>query len=117
MQSGTPLSAFQAHPAYLNAGEIPTGGRGTKGRTPATFPLDFHADYTVKLGERKRLKFGADMFNLFNQKRALYLDQNLEVAPGSKDADYNKPLGIFLGNQPNAYQSPFISRLAVRFEF
>ena len=40
----------------------------------------------------------ADMFNLFNQKRALYLDQNLKVAPGSPDADYNKPLGIFPGN-------------------
>ncbi len=117
VQSGTPLSAFLAHPAYTNAGEIPTGGRGTKGRTPATFPLDFHADYTVKLSEQKRLKFGADMFNLFNQKRALYLDQNLEVAPGSPDADYKKPFGIFLGNQPNAYQSPFIARLSARFEF
>jgi hypothetical protein len=114
-QSGTPLSAFDAHPAYQNAGEIPIGGRGTKGRTPATFPLDLHVDYTVKLGEQKRLKFGINMFNLFNQARALYLDQNLELAPGTPDPDYHKPFGIF--TPANAYQSPFVAQLSARFEF
>jgi hypothetical protein len=114
-QSGTPLSAFNAHPAYTNPGEIPIGGRGTKGRTPATFPLDFHTDYTVKLGEQKRLKFGINMFNMFNQSRALFLDQNLELAPGTPDPDYHKPFGIF--TQANAYQSPFVAQLSARFEF
>ena len=30
-QSGTPISSFDAHPAYGNAGEIPVGGRGAFG--------------------------------------------------------------------------------------
>jgi hypothetical protein len=114
-QSGTPLSAFDAHPAYQNAGEIPIGGRGTKGRTPATFPLDVLANYTVKLSEQKRLKFGVNLFNLFNQQRALYLDENLELAPGSPDKDYRKPDGLLI--RGNAYQSPFIAQLSARFEF
>jgi len=114
-ESGTPLSAFNAHPAYGNAGEIPIGGRGTKGRTPFTFPLDAHAEYTVKLGEEKRLKFGVNLFNLFNQQRGLYYDENLELAPGTPDPDYKKPQGLLI--RGNAYQAPFIAQLSARFEF
>ncbi|MGH2670689.1 MAG: hypothetical protein ACRDH5_16535, partial [bacterium] len=33
VQSGTPISRFNAHPAYFNAGEIPVGGRGSLGKT------------------------------------------------------------------------------------
>ncbi len=34
MESGVPVSEYLAHPVYLNAGEIPVGGRGKLGRTP-----------------------------------------------------------------------------------
>lgn len=115
IQSGTPLSQFLAHPAYQNAGEIPLGGRGALGRTPVTFPLDLHGDYTVKFGETRRLKFMADLFNIANQQKAIYIDQNIEVAPGVADPDFKKPLGIFAPG--NAFQSPFSARLSVRFEF
>jgi hypothetical protein len=114
-QSGTPLSAFDAHPAYGNAGEIPIGGRGTKGRTPFTFPVDVHADYTVKLAEQKRLKFGINIFNLFDQQRVVFQDENLQTAPNTTDPDYGKPAGLLI--RGNAYQSPLIAQASVRFEF
>jgi hypothetical protein len=114
-QSGLPLSALNAHPAYQSAGEIPIGGRGTKGRTPFTFPLDARADYTIKLGEQKRLKFGINMFNLFNQQRVVYRDEYLQLAGAVPDQDYGKPSGLLI--KGNAYQSPFIAQLSARFEF
>jgi len=114
-ESGTPLSAFDSHPAYQNAGEIPIGGRGTKGRTPFTFPLDAHADYTVKIGEQKRMIFGVNLFNLFNQQRVLYTDEDLQLAGAVTDPDYGKPSGLLI--KGDAYQSPFIAQLSARFEF
>jgi len=114
-QSGTPLSAFNAHPAYQNAGEIPIGGRGTKGRTPFTFPVDVHADYTVNIGEHKRVKFGVSMFNLFNQQRIVFRDEDLQLSGGVPDPDYGKPSGLLI--KGDAYQSPFIAQLSARFEF
>ena len=38
MESGVPLSKFGAHPAYLNAGEVPIGGRGSLGRSRDAAP-------------------------------------------------------------------------------
>jgi hypothetical protein len=114
-ESGIPLSAFNAHPAYINAGEIPIGGRGTKGRTPFTFPLDASASYTVKMGEQKRLKFGVNLFNLFNQQRVLYFDENLQLSGAVPNDDYKKPAGLLI--RGDAYQSPFIAQLSARFEF
>lgn len=114
-ESGTPLSAFNAHPAYQNAGEIPIGGRGTKGRTPFTFPLDASASYTVKLSEQKRLKFGVNLFNLFNQQRVLYFDEDLQLSGAVPNTDYNHPAGLLI--RGDAYQSPFIAQLSARFEF
>ncbi len=61
IQSGTPITNLGAHPAYDNEGEIPLGPRGSLGNTDVTFPIDLHADYTVSLGERMRLKFVADL--------------------------------------------------------
>ncbi len=114
IQSGTPISGFDAHPAYDNAGEIPVGGRGQFGRTEWTFPINVHLDYAVKMGERKSLKFLADMFNLTNQKRVVRIDQYRQLDGGVTNPDFLKP-DNFLFAYP--YQVPFHARLAVRFEF
>ncbi len=114
IQSGTPISQFLAHPAYDNSGEIPLGGRGALGRTDWTFPADLHADYTVKLGEKKALKFVADLFNITNQKRLVRIDQNLELDSTTKNPDFLKPNTTDFAYP---YQVPFHARLAVRFEF
>jgi hypothetical protein len=114
IRSGTPLTALAAHPAYQNAGEIPIAGRGNLGRTDVTFPLDLHAGYTHKMGERMRLKFVADLFNVGNQTRLLYINTWTQLNGGTTNPDYLKP-GTNVFAYP--YQTPFNARLAVKFEF
>jgi hypothetical protein len=116
IQSGTPISKLLAHPAYDNAGEIPQGARGIEGRTPWTFPLGLHGDYTVKLAENMRLKFIADMFNLFDQGRVTRIDQNFQLDNGVPNPDFLKPDQTSTNFQ-YPWQSPFSARLGVRFEF
>jgi len=114
IQSGTPITKFGAHPAYDNAGEIPLGPRGSVGNTDPTFPLDLHGDYTWKFGEKKSVKFIADLFNVFNQKRVIRVDQFFELNSTTLNPDYLKP-----DNQVFSYpyQRPFNARLAIRFDF
>lgn len=110
IMSGTPISKFLDHPVYANSGEVPVGGRGSQGRTEWTFPLNLHADYAWKLGETKRVKFLADLFNVTNQVRPFSINQNAEVngSPGTPNVDFLRVA---------AYQAPFNARLGVRFEF
>jgi len=114
IRSGTPLTALAAHPAYQNAGEIPIAGRGNLGRTDVTFPLDLHGDYTLKMGERMRLRFVADLFNVGNQTRLLFINTWTQLNGGTTNPDYLKP-GTNVFAYP--YQTPFNARLAVKFEF
>ncbi len=94
--SGTPITQLMDHPVYQNSGELPIcpdltftcsgGPRGALGRTAWAFPFNAHLDYTWKLTERMRLKFVADMFNLFNQQQIVRVNQNYEVnnSPGQR---------------------------------
>ena len=116
-QSGVPLSILGDHPAYLNQGEIPIGGRGAAGRTPSTLQLDLHTDYNVPLGsrwERYRLKLAMDMFNVTNSQfqtgRVQYTQTtgSFVGVPPALNLDYNRPTG---------FQTPFYARGSVRFEF
>ena len=108
MESGVPLSKFGAHPAYLNAGEVPIGGRGSLGRSPFFTQLDLHADYPWVLSERTKLSFIADFFNVFNSRPVRLIDQNFETQAGVLNVDFNKP---------GSFRPPFNMRLGMRFEF
>jgi hypothetical protein len=108
MESGVPFSKFGAHPVYLNAGEVPLGGRGSLGRAPFFTQLDVHADYPWVISENKKLSFIADFFNVFNSRQVRLIDQTFEAAAGVLNADFNKPLN---------YRLPFNMRLGMRFEF
>jgi len=137
--SGTPITDFLDHPAYLNAGEVPVcpgpggvpflsttetassflcpgGPRGAFGRTPWIFPVNAHVEYSRKLTERLRVKLVADLFNLFNEQRVVRVDQFGELggSPGTANPDFLKPA---LGQFADPYQNPFSARLALRFEF
>jgi hypothetical protein len=50
--SGNPLSAYASHPIYLNTGEVPIGGRGTKGSLPHTTQVDAHLDYPLQMHDK-----------------------------------------------------------------
>lgn len=108
MESGVPYSKFGAHPAYLNAGEVPIGGRGSLGRSPFFTQFDVHADYPWVISENKKLSFIADFFNLFNSRPERLTDQNFETSAGVLNPDFNKPLN---------FRAPFNMRLGLRFEF
>jgi hypothetical protein len=108
MESGVPLSKFGAHPAYLNAGEVPIGGRGSLGRSPFYTQLDLHADYPWVISEHTKLSFVADFFNVFNNRAIRLVDQNFESTAGQLNPDFTKPA---------SYHGPFNMRLGLRFEF
>jgi outer membrane receptor protein involved in Fe transport len=103
-----PITRFKAHPAYENSGEIPTGGRGSLGRTPVTHQVDVKVDYVHSLTEKTRVRFALDVFNLFNQRQVTLFDQNEDITVGLANADFLKPL---------SFQRPRYARVMVKFEF
>jgi hypothetical protein len=117
IESGVPLNDLRAHPVYQNAGEIPFGGRGALGRTPTTGEGDLHAEYTLKVRETQAIHFGADLFNIANQKTQLRVDQFQDASLNNPNFDFKRPVGTgSLGVSP-AYQRPFNARLMVKWIF
>lgn len=106
--AGNPLSAYASHPIYLNQGEIPIGGRGTKGNLPASIQFDGHMDYPYQIRERYTLKLAFDAFNIFNTQKMTGQTQNLDLSPGVSNPDYQRP---------TAFQGPFYARASIRLEF
>lgn len=113
VESGTPISVLGNHPVYLNAGEVPIGGRGVLGRTNTIWTPDLKLDYPWKINEWSTLRFSLDAFNIFNLRTLAYVDQFRDQS--------NKPAGSnpdFL--HPQAYpsfQDPFVARFSVKWEF
>jgi hypothetical protein len=108
LESGVPISEFLAHPAYLNAGEVPAGGRGKLGRTDFFTRLDLSASYTFKIYETWNLKFTSDFFNVTNNRDVRLPDQNRQLTVGQNNVDFLKPL---------SYRLPFNMRLGLKLEF
>ena len=106
--SGQPISKLGAHPVYDDSGEIPIGGRGTVGTNASNYQLDVHADYPLQLGEKYKLKFTFDAFNVTNSRSLTGVDQNIALSYGTPDADYLKPV---------SFQRALYGRGSIRFEF
>jgi hypothetical protein len=87
-------------------------------RTPTTFNLDMNAYYPIKFGEKRELRFQADWFNVFNNQRAIRLDETFLInsgipgLPGST-LTFNNP---FYGSG-TIFQFPSSLRLGVKFAF
>lgn len=117
IETGVPINDLRAHPVYQNGGEVPFGGRGSLGRTPTAGYGDLHTDYSFKLKEKSTLRFGADLFNIANQKTQLRIDQFQDAALNVPNADFKKPVGSGnIGVSP-AFQRPFNARLFAKWEF
>ncbi|HKR13641.1 MAG TPA: TonB-dependent receptor [Pyrinomonadaceae bacterium] len=114
MESGIPISEYLPHPVYLNAGEIPVGGRGKLGRTPFYTQLDLHADYPWVINERARVSFIADFFNVTNNRRLRLPDMFRQLDLGENNPDFLQPSII---NLTSGFHLPFSVRLGARFEF
>jgi hypothetical protein len=115
VESGIPLNDFKAHPAYLNAGEIPAGGRGSLGRSPVDGQVDMHAEYAHSLTERTRIRLSGDFFNIANSKRQLIFNQNEDIGFGQPNVDFKK--AYQWGRGIPGFQVPFNARFSVKFEF
>ncbi len=116
-QSGVPLSLLGDHPAYLNQGEVPIGGRGAAGRTPSSMQLDLKGEYALKLKESRTLKFALDAFNVTNSQfvnsKVQYTQQPALGYPVvGATPTLNKDYG-----RPTSFQGPFYARATIRLEF
>jgi hypothetical protein len=113
--SGAPLTPLASNPAYRSAGEIPEAPRGSgiqtqdgfRERTPAEVQFDLHLDYGVPIAG-KRLTLVADVFNLFDQQRAIDYDNFTESTFQVANPDFGRII---------AYQLPRRVRLGARFAF
>jgi len=114
MESGIPISEYLPHPVYLNAGEVPVGGRGKLGRTPFFSQLDLHADYPWVINERAKISFIADFFNVTNNRKLRLPDQFRQLDLGENNPDFLQPSII---NLTSGFHLPFSVRLGARFEF
>ncbi len=108
LQSGLPMSNLAAHPIYLNAGEVPLGGRGALGRMPTALRIDLHLDYPLNLSERAKLAFVGDIFNITNT-------QTLNIINQFSESTYQQPNPDF--KQPINWQLPVSFRMGLKFSF
>ncbi len=119
METGVPLSQFYAHPAYLNAGEVPVGGRGALGRSETSARVDLHVDYPFRFGSRSKLTLSADVFNLLNSQKVRETDQLFESTFGQVNPDFDQP-NFEPGYGPRvlrSYYPPLSVRFGVKFDF
>jgi hypothetical protein len=116
VQSGFPLSALAAHPAYQNSGEVPIGGRGSLGRSAVTTQVDFNLGYLASISEKQRLRFGIDMFNVGNRRTLFLIDQTRDIQFGTPNVDFGLP-GDRVNLGANSFQRPFNARFNVKWEF
>ena len=81
--SGTPIST------YVNTvNQIPVfvNGRGDMGRTPALTRTDLLLTHELAMSTAKRLRFEFNVINLFNQKTARHIFNNLNLGAGGPRA-------------------------------
>ncbi|HEY2944940.1 MAG TPA: TonB-dependent receptor [Vicinamibacteria bacterium] len=119
IETGVPISQFYAHPAYLNAGEIPVGGRGVLGRSDTDTRVDLHADYPIRFSNKSKLVVSADFFNVFNSQPVRRTDQFVESTAGQLNPDFTQP-GYAKGFGPRVLTSfypPFSMRFGVKVHF
>ena len=135
VQSGIPYNQLIPHPVYGNnegfnvprgtavvpdptatAGANSTGGMTSaigSTRTPTTWNLDMGAYYPIQIGERRQLRFQLDWFNVFNNQRAVRLDETFSLTTGIAGVNVTNP---FYGTG-TIFQFPSSLRLGVKFQF
>jgi hypothetical protein len=136
LSAGVPVSV--QGPEIVNGygdGTIFLQPRGSGGRTPSYWNMDFHADYKVPLsglGQNRNVSVILDVFNLFNRNSVMERDQDyiyegmngIEAweVPSNLDAFGNPkfnsglPASPFF-NTPILFQAPRSMQVGVKFTF
>ena len=127
MSSGKPLTPLAINPNlnYQNAGEIPLTPRGSgiqtvdgfKTRTPFESQVDLQVAWSTKFSRIGNVTFTADSFNLFNERRIVNYDQDVQLSGGTANPDFGKPVNTLLAGTPAQFQAPRSVRVGIRFEF
>ncbi|HEY0323243.1 MAG TPA: TonB-dependent receptor [Pyrinomonadaceae bacterium] len=126
-QSGTPFNALIPHPVYGNneGFAVPRGTalfpanaaggiQANTTRSPFTWQVDLGGYYPINIGENKQLRFTVDWFNVFNNQKALVVDQTFSLGTGLAGVpDVPNP---FYGTG-TVYQFPSTLRLGAKFSF
>src|SRR5437016_1411985 len=133
-QSGIPFNQLIPHPVYGN-NEGFAIQRGTaivptvtatqagfpnivdsigKSRTPRTMNLELGLYYPIKLGEKRELRLTGDWFSVFNNQRAVTLDQTFQINSGASGVD--PILNPFYGAAV-LVQAPSSFRFGAKFTF
>jgi hypothetical protein len=138
-QSGIPYNQLIPHPVYGNnegfglprgTAIVPAVTTTQAGfpnvvnsigsnRTPTTLNLDMNAAYPIKFGEKRELRFQADWFNVFNNQRAIRLDETFSInsgIPGVANTPANRIANPFYG-AGTIFQFPSSLRLGIKFTF
>jgi len=113
-QSGIPVSEYLAHPVYLNAGEIPVGGRGKLGRTPFYGQMDLHFDYRWSLNETWKLRYEVNLFNVTNNRDVRLINQFRELQAEVENVDFRLPSA---NNQHTGFYPPFRVQMGLKLSF
>ena len=109
LQSGTPISALGSDAAYgVNTGF--SLDRGTAGRTPSIWQLDFGAQYSFPIW-KSNLAIRADIFNVTNEQRTTAVEETYNT----RDTDPTQNYPYF--KKPIAHQPARRVRLALRWTF
>jgi hypothetical protein len=117
VQTGTPITELASNPVYGFVGDIPIGDRGALGNTPTTGTINFHSDDLWKIKDRLHLRLGADLFNVANAKRILFINQDADLGLSVPNADFLKPGIQTRALNADGIQAPFNCRLFLRLEF
>jgi hypothetical protein len=115
--TGTPVNKLGAHSTYGDDERFVVP-RGEGGRTPDLYTLDLHLAYPIKLGGGN-LELMADVFNLFNQQRAVNVDQRWSTMDEYESAGLSVDEQKTNNNwgQPLVYYPPRNIRFGVRLSF
>jgi hypothetical protein len=111
-QSGTPLSRLGWWNGYEGP-ELFITPRGSEGRSPDTYEVDFHLDYGLCV-RGVTIHFLADLFNALNRQRTIEVDQvwAFDQADNESPTPTNDHYGF-----PNTFQQPRTLRLGLRVSF
>jgi hypothetical protein len=133
---GLSFSAFSGVPRNYVSALIPGQQlvfllpRGAAGRTPAVTQLDGRLAYRQAVSKLATLELWVELFNLFNRRTPLRMDDNytFDMAAAIVDGSpTDLPFAKNVGNQPilvnpnygraTAYQPPFHGRLGLRITY
>lgn len=98
---------------------LPLGNAGKESaigstRTPFTYSLDLGAYYPIQMGENRQLRFQVDWFNVFNNQRAIRLDETFQINSGAPGIP---PVANPFYGTGTIFQFPSNLRLGVKFQF